>query len=116
MEPSVNEEVGPILSAIVSDVVGTDGDTSESSPVFDTADAIFTNAVLAGAGNYIAGNAGSSSNSSSSSSSGITGLIESGINGLLGGGGSSSSGSSGTGAITDAIGQFASIFTGRKRK
>ena len=116
MEPSVNEEVGPILSAIVSDVVGTDGDTSESSPVFDTADAIFTNAVLAGAGNYIAGNAGSSS-SSSSSSSGITGLIESGINGLLGGGGgSSSSGSSGTGAITDAIGQFASIFTGRKRK
>lgn len=113
VQPSVNQEVAPILSAIVSDVVGDTGSTQ--SPIVETADAIITSAVIQGATNYFGGEG--SSSSSSAGSGGITGLLENGLNGLLGGGGGGggSGSDSATAGITDAFNQFTSLFSGRKK-
>jgi len=54
----------------VADVVGEDETPAEdASPALDTADKIFTDALLQGVGSYIGGGSSSSSSSSASSSS-----------------------------------------------
>ena len=92
VEPSVNQEVGPLVSAIVSDVVGT----TENS-LLNTADSILTSSLIQGAVNYFTG---SESNTGGSSEGG--GLLG-GLGGLGGGGG-----------LTDALGSISGLFSGKK--
>ena len=67
VQPAVDDEVGPILQAIVADVVGGEGGTSSStssasddssfvnSDIFQAGDALFTNAIINGASSVIQG-------------------------------------------------------------
>lgn len=105
MEPSVNNEVTPLLSAIVSDVVGTGSGSAsspsrpatEASPLLDTADSIFTSAIINGAVNYFAGGGSSSSAAAASTSS-----PSSSSSGLFGG-------------LSQAFGSVSNLFGKRRR-
>ncbi len=81
----MNQEVTPILSAIVSDMLGQESQAStpsEPSPILDTADAIFTSAVLQEAGNFLTGN--TNSIVGSNGGGGILDVLQSGASSIFG--------------------------------
>ena len=122
VQPSVNDEVGPILSAIVSDTFGTGGTSGSTSSNSGSSNNALLNSVLGG---------GSSQSSSASSDNSIFGVADSVItNALLqgatsyltnGGGSSSSSGALGSGTSSSS-GFGSSLFSslssllGKKKK
>ncbi|TRY78207.1 hypothetical protein TCAL_14441 [Tigriopus californicus] len=121
VEPSVNQEVAPILSSIVSDVIGgggTSGTQTQSSSTgglaglagsdssFGTIDKLISTALINNAAEMLTGGTSSSSSSSSATAAASGG----GLSSLLGG-----SGSSGSGVIGQALSTFTSFVSGKRK-
>ena len=121
VQPSVNQEVGPLLSAIVADTIGGDTSSSSSSSSggssgFGTIDQLVSSAIINNAAGMFTGES-SSTATSPASGSGLSGLLGNfgGLSNLLPGTGGNTAASSDSGLLNSALSTFSSFVSGKRK-